>query len=183
MGTTTDTASGEKATVDQGAEIADLIAKLEAATGPDRALDLAIWLFVGGNERREAIEQQGWIIRAGDEVVPVFTGSIDAALTLVPDGAWDGCIMWNFGELQRGGYVELNLANPLWDDPDCPVEELNRHAACVADYDNREAGVDRTPRPLALAICIAALKARLEGRHTQPSITSRESESLSELST
>ena len=81
----------------------------------------------------------------------LFTSSIDAAVTLVPDGQWDGTIMWNFDELKVGGFVELNCG---------PVTELGEHVACVSSYDGQEERNEMpTPRPLALALCAAALRA------------------------
>lgn len=69
----------------------DLIAKLEAATGPSRELDSAIAAALGVD---------GWTAEEWDAVIadpeienpeigsaPRFTRSIDAALTLVPEGS------------------------------------------------------------------------------------------------
>ncbi len=78
------------------------------------------------------------------------TRSLDAALTLVPEGQWNGNIMWNFGDLRKGGFVELNCG---------PVSEAGTYEACVDSYEDQEPA-GRKPRPLPLALCIAALKAR-----------------------
>ena len=97
--------------------LADLIARLEKATGPDRRLDFSI---------AQAVENAGpmeW--RANG--FPYYTSSLDAALTLVPD-----CTPWAAGEDEDGTGCA-----------DIPRHRVLVHAA--------------TP---ALALCIAALKAR-----------------------
>ena len=76
----------------------DLLARLRAATVPDRELDEAIFLaFNPGFETRWPDKEPGyvWLPGVGSENsrhlrVPRFTASIDAALALVPEGwAWD----------------------------------------------------------------------------------------------
>jgi len=97
-----------------------LIERLEAATGPDRELDAAIW-------RATVPEAKHW----PDNAAMPFTASIDAALTLVPEG-WSYTVAW-----------------------------LHRNSrACVAMFHAKlEEQRAEAPTP-ALAICIAALKAR-----------------------
>lgn len=122
----------------------ELIARLEAATGPDRELDAAIALAVGYTtypdgygDGNEWIDPQGnhlpRAVRMGAQP-PKFTASIDAALTLVPDGC-----LWGAGDEDCTGRPWAWCLPPgrSWDDAD------NSYAA--------------TP---ALAICIAVLKAR-----------------------
>lgn len=59
-------------------ERADLIARLEKLSGPDRELDALIWLRIPK------------IVT--NDPVPAYTASIDAALTLVEEGStWDLC--------------------------------------------------------------------------------------------
>lgn len=61
----------------------DLIAQLEAATGPDRELDAAIKELVGHAWDYAA----DWGMRGNEKPVALpYTASIDAALTLVPEG-------------------------------------------------------------------------------------------------
>ena len=101
----------------------DLIRKLEAATGPDRSLDEAIFVIA----KYEPSEK-----------LPAYTASIDAALTLVPEGwlryvaddengvhacVWQKRMPWQGGKIQAGC---LKAATP------------------------------------AIALCIAALKARAQ---------------------
>ena len=76
----------------------DLIARLEKATGPDRGLDSHIYLFANGGFKasygRSVFSQNlekwcdsGEINRVADNYeIPRYTASIDAALTLVPEG-------------------------------------------------------------------------------------------------
>jgi hypothetical protein len=54
--------------------VEELIAQLEAANGADRKLDEAIWLACGAPTK--------WF----ESKVTYYTASIDAALTLVPEG-------------------------------------------------------------------------------------------------
>lgn len=60
----------------------DLLTRLRAATGPDRALDIAYWV--------EVISPTTGIMSISpdmlEEIVPHYTASIDDALKLVPDG-------------------------------------------------------------------------------------------------
>lgn len=111
----------------------ELIARLEAATGPSRELDKAILLALGYSWRGMAYwsrdDSHTW------EGSTNFTASIDAALTLVPDGAsWD--VRWKSGD--KNASVTFY---PPGDDPD--------------DYFH----VWEAATP-ALAICIAALRAK-----------------------
>lgn len=102
--------------------MSDLIERLEKATGPDRILDDAIWTAIG--------HKGGFSAQ--------FTGSIDAALTLVPRGAiwkvfndWPGEFHW--AEVQTTDWLPNGEPNIL------------RSRACESP---------------AIALCIAALKAQ-----------------------
>ena len=69
----------------------DLIGRLAAATGPDRELDVEIARACGYSG------DFGWFTPPGGGRLvrcPKFTASIDAALTLLPEGK-----MWLFGHL------------------------------------------------------------------------------------
>lgn len=100
----------------------DLIARLEAAPEGSRELDQDIF-FAVHDQDREAYRAVG-----PPGVLP-YTTSLDAALTLVPEGCQWGLEVWG----ENGG-------NAAWVMP--PHGHPSRYAA--------------TP---ALAICIAALKA------------------------
>ena len=103
----------------------ELIERLEKATGPDRELDEAVEraIFDEGKEWRSAH-------------LPYFTASLDAALTLVPEG-----YRW--------------LVGNAWKDKhgSCPAMAT---VALAGDYGTRPTSA-ATP---AIALCIAALKAR-----------------------
>ena len=80
--------------------LGDLIARLEKATGPDRELDCLIFELhhkLLTPERRGTYygEPTGQYFDLDGnplpERAPFFTSSIDAAMTLVPDG-WDFCL-------------------------------------------------------------------------------------------
>ena len=130
-----------------------LIADLEEAEAGSRELDFQVAATLWPGREGYTTTKPG-----------SYTTSLDAALTLVPEGAWNGEIRWHFGELQKGGYVELNLANPEWLKPDYDYDDPpHAHAECIDSYEDQEnRGPEYImPRPLALALCIAALKARL----------------------
>jgi hypothetical protein len=127
---------------------ADLIARLEAATGPDRELDARIWCAVfapeGAYVERSRFNGEwciyhGKSVRSGEprlweaknsRVRPV-TESLDAALTLVPVGGW----RWHV-DYRPGAQCWHGLSSPFNDECD---------------------SLGATP---AIALCIAALKAR-----------------------
>lgn len=68
----------------------DLAARVEAAEGGDDALDLAIaeWCFGAGAVAGVNYDPQLWLLRNEG-----FSGSLDAALTLVPEG-WRWFVNW-----------------------------------------------------------------------------------------
>lgn len=119
-----------------GGEMEDLIARLSAATGPDRELDWAIvqWIFPDA----QLSYPEGWddpivyhaapLVRSKD-TLPRFTESMDAAITLVPS-EW----MW-----------DVASSGAAWVMPD-----NNLDGQIVI-------GGIRSP---AIALCIASLKAR-----------------------
>jgi hypothetical protein len=98
-------------------DVVTLIGRLEATRGPDRQLDADIEMAAAYDPKKT-----GW-------AAPPFTGSLDAALTLIPD-EWE-----NRSVGMYPGWSEAILGLP----------------------GTREAyGRAKTP---ALAVCIAALKA------------------------
>ena len=105
--------------------LSDLIAWIEAASGPDRAIDWAIHL-------RDGLEGVGMY-----GAHPAYTTSIDAALTLVPEG---------YAYTIYGGDPNRKDSASLGRIPN-PGELM------ADDY----VGEGATP---ALALCAAALKAR-----------------------
>lgn len=120
----------------------DLIARLEAATGPDRELDVKIIEAINPGSRWEPYSPKArikWLmdesgqrtICYGKDRIPNYTTSIDAALTLVPEG-----MGWEVG---FGRYVPH--IGTVW----------TGKGKCVGECDSNR----------AIALCIAALKARL----------------------
>lgn len=129
----------------------DLIARLEKATGPDRALDRSIhreiskrliadetvvsYIGPGGTTRTLTFAYPyRWALWG----CPRYTRSIDAALALVPE---------DWGWLVNQPRTELMWARffPPSEDPD------------IDEWGAESGDVKSTP---AIAICIAALKAR-----------------------
>jgi len=121
----------------------ELIAALERAEGPDRALDKAIFalaypdkvpakVVTSGYGWRE--DNSGWWLETGEDArsprqtiyPPRFTASIDAALTLAPEG-----FDWEIARTNGG---------------------LTIHAKCGS----HDMAFGNTP---AIALCIASLKA------------------------
>lgn len=126
----------------------DLIARLEAATEGSRELDWEIAKYLGWSSYWSS---QTFYLPPGEDegsdktclVLPAWSRSIDAALTLVPPG-------WRLHRL--GEHVQ----NRGWDGKEWWWE------ACFWRPGPRDPFIDngtRAPTP-ALALCIAALKAR-----------------------
>lgn len=109
----------------------DLIARLEAATEGSRELDGAIYETVTG-VRITGPRDKEWL------VVPFYTTSLDAALTLVPEGLCWGLNTHPEDEIFNPGGAQAFVSDMLEDG-------IYAHADAA------------TP---ALALCIAALKAR-----------------------
>lgn len=80
-------------------DLLELAARCEAATGLDRELDCAIGVAIGRfftepnkgwPERLDYVERRGDVANypghGFDQLVPRYTASLDAAMTLVPEG-------------------------------------------------------------------------------------------------
>lgn len=111
-------------------DLLDLAERCEKAEGPDRALDLAIWNASGTRYNTGAYEAP---------CCPHFTASIDAALTLVPEG-------WLF---TVASYRGEDNAQPFY--ADC-MDEAVFHGA------DGDAVTSLAATP-ALALCAATLRA------------------------
>lgn len=136
--------------------IRELIERLEKATGPDRALDAEIavalriapdaassWFEAGFPSWRAGENGQVYVVHDTGETgawgyARLFTASIDAALTLVPEGLSYEFRCSSFGECSQA---------IVWDGRKSP--QVSERARVSIN------GV----RP-AIALCIAALKAR-----------------------
>lgn len=121
----------------------DLLSALEAATEGSRELDrkIVVTLNPGSTLRRipGALDLLG-VLAATNEFLPIpdYTRSIDAALTLIPPNTY-----WHVGA-GRTRYDE-----PMYG---AMIQEAN--------FDGKELGVGETNASPALALVIAALRAR-----------------------
>ena len=114
----------------------ELLAALEAATGPDRELDRCISLLSDGKNPDEYV-----LVGATAHLIPQYTASIDAALLLVPEG-WHWAVYTDKMICGKNG-VRVVIGGP----------DRTRRGWSKIIHETYAA----TP---ALALCIAALKAR-----------------------
>lgn len=121
-------------------QLDDLIARLEEAARPDRGLDAEIALSIGWTFHRDPFfefwrEPDGTDADDEHEEPPQFTASLDAAMTLVPEG-----MMWFLGHLDPSDM---------------------RFCATMSERGNVGVSTWRGFSSTAtLALCIAALKAK-----------------------
>lgn len=136
--------------------LGEIIKRLEAATGPDRSLDTAVMQAIGYEakdvlgERPGRFEQlTGYLCRKPGDAhwtpTPHVTRSIDAALTLVPDG-W----AWQVGP--------FNFKRISWAQLAEPADDIQGYGPGIK---NRAQADHVVP---AISLCIAALKARQAAR-------------------
>ena len=136
--------------------LSEIIARLEAATGPDRELDAEIAVYLGW-QRPDAKRPYAWtrpigpdgsVTTCNDSFIPRYTASVDAAATLLLPG-------WRVEKLSFGKHV-----NAERDYCHCTLERDCYTAD--RDLDDDEAteieALNLTTAPLAL--CAAALRAR-----------------------
>lgn len=126
-----------------------LIERLEAASGPDRELDLAIYEQVtiasgysvireGGAFRVERAGD-GWFITVSPDMVLAYTASLDAAMGLVPIADWP----WNITMATAYGSASVMP---------CDGKSTGIH--------DKRGGHSRGAATPVLALCIAALRAQ-----------------------
>ena len=122
----------------------DLARRCEEATGPDREFDAAIWDAIFGGEMYWSTIQRGdeWCLRYYPgppcpeyHFLKRFTDSLDAAVTLVPEG-----MAWRVDTL-------MGMIGAIVCEPDAC--RSMKTAPCLV--------LGKTP---ALALCAAALRAR-----------------------
>jgi len=113
-----------------------LAAECERVVAPSREIDASIHAALGGDQRRRALATLG-------PFGPSYTSSLDAAMTLVPEG-WDGAL-----------YLATDTHKPS-----VQLETPAMRSAFSMDYE----GVNGTAETLALALCAAALRAQSESR-------------------
>lgn len=132
--------------------IPSLIERLEKASGPDRDLDGAIAVAVGPWTERHGLPGP-WVSKGPNHAIneaPHFTASLDAALTLVPEG-WIVVSMKN-GDLDRK-YYDIR-ASTKWS----VIIARNGHKLeAPSEVLTFPSATHESP---AIALCIAALKAR-----------------------
>jgi hypothetical protein len=141
-------------TISPSDALLELAERCEAATGPDRALDRDIGLalfdrasptvpeFIHSEAHEAYISLQRSVV-SGEH----YTASVDAALTLVPDG-WHVTHSGEGRFLTRGRFV---VTLETWG-----IEQAE-DGSDIHTTPNRRHGVAET---FALAICAAALRAR-----------------------
>ena len=117
----------------------DLMAHLEAATEGSRKLDEAIAFSLYPDLRRDG---DRFYIDDIQVYVEDYTTSIDTALTLIPTNCYPTMLTWN-SMGGSTGYCKMKIRGPF-----------EKH-----DWHSDVHGKARTP---ALALCIAALKAKEE---------------------
>lgn len=113
----------------------DLLTRLEQAEEGSRELDVAVWVETGGQVANQDRLTAEMLRISRFSHAPHYTTSLDAALTLVPEG-WRTRDATNWG----GGWDWI-----LWKHPD------------GKRWTGRVMGAAPIP---ALALCLAALKAR-----------------------
>ncbi len=144
----------------QGLSLASLIARLEKATGTDRELDIAICIAVSDYSETAFRQWKGARPKGSSPTLYDFlssclssryTGSIDAAMTLVPE-----YISSELTSSAAGAFTRCRL----WD---------WRRSPTMSDPGNEWKSEGN--RPLVVNICIAALKAVAEMRRNAPGDT------------
>jgi hypothetical protein len=128
-------------------ELLGMAERVEGATGPDRETDLAIALAVGwyppGVDPR--LYQDSRTNALYLQRTPLFTSSLDAAMTLVPEG-------WHVMTLCEGPNIEPRPRDFTYDG----TWSVELHATIKGLRHNLEYGSGATP---ALALTAASLRA------------------------
>jgi hypothetical protein len=126
----------EKALIERDADLTDLIKRLEALEAPCRKVDMLIETLQTGNRQHPYLVGINIDDKpdAGRRTYPTprYTASIDAAMTLVPEGS----------DWLRKGFSEMSV---VLDDPNDKM--WARH-------------IDGHHKHPAIALCIAALRAQ-----------------------
>jgi hypothetical protein len=76
-------------------ELLALAERVEALAGPDRGVDARICIALGLSKDNVMVGEDGWCINSDTNPnpyrSPIYTASLDAAMSLVPEGAQWGC--------------------------------------------------------------------------------------------
>lgn len=123
-------------------KLIDLAARCESATGPDRELDAAIGRALGISP--VGLTSISFPHDPATERFVRFTASLDAALTLVPEG-WGGKLFFSEDRPDREVHCSATLARSYPTNAQVYAEKSGKHGA-------------RSAMPLAL--CAASLRAR-----------------------
>jgi len=123
-----------------------LITRLEALTGPSREVDAEIAKAIGWRDFiSDKVPAYYWIDEENRPrlEVPYFTGSLDAALTLVPEGCVWALNFASMATIMKVGTKKFDIIDGV----------------IVGQWpENQREG--EFPVSVAIALCIAALKAR-----------------------
>lgn len=161
------------------AEIVRLASLLEKATGPDRELDARIWCALRGYRYKDHFEAYGTALTQVEYTRPparrrevttgiasrphaaAYTASLDAAMTLVPEGwAVERLSAWpaspEGASNQSAAQSSVTLCGTS-------VERMGRRM--IWGHGGRDGRVDATAATPALALTAAALRARAQHDH------------------
>ena len=115
----------------------DLAVRCEQATGPDRELDAEIAKAVGAKHGPfEKVSMETRSVTYYDEIATAYSASIDAALTLVPEGC----------QYQLDSHYHVARVWHYWE-PYCADDDGSEHFDAEANTE-------------ALALCAAAIRAK-----------------------
>lgn len=133
----------------------DLIARVEAGEGADRALDMDVFEFLGlapivgdgpydWKRCAEGIYRKAdWSTWGESKIVPHFTSSVDVSMALLPEG--QGC------QLQR--YWIASVDGPVWS---AYVTYPSKRPEVIVGSDHAEAWDCRNPARALLAAILRA---------------------------
>ena len=93
-------------------ELLKLAERVEALDGPDREVDEAIFWFLYPRGTFDMPEQARCVPSHIQSVIPQYTASLDAAMSLVPE-----CREWHAGKHFKGGGSAYILCSKVLRDP------------------------------------------------------------------
>lgn len=143
----------------------DLIERLEKATGPDRDLDaeilralvpdVKIALYCVGDEEPICFGGEPFVCNRGE--VPAYTEDVNAAVALVPEG-----FGWNVG-MPLPKFMQRYWAGVFREKTKEERDSGDIHAGCFYQHGPKRGPTlkaEEYASTPAIALCIAALKAR-----------------------
>lgn len=112
---------------------AELIAKLEQATGPGRELDLRVTNALRSNPKLHYTLEELAVVDGQPEwrsMIPPYTESLDAALTLVPDGwIWH---VWSVSDGMPSAELRKDGTFPIFGHPSNQCKTRGAIGLCIA---------------------------------------------------